>query len=276
MFSRYLSILLAATGVLSAAEFRVCADPNDLPFSNQAQEGFENRLAQIVARDLHAQLTFVWAPQRGAFVRKTLNADLCDAIMGVPAAVDNALVTRPYYGSTYVFVARQDRDLRLTSLLDPRLATLRVGIHRAGEGYTPPAMALAGNGHGASLVSYSLFGAPGEPNPSSLLIAAVVHGDVDVAIVWGPLAGYFSARERTSLAITPVTPDSFEGVPFTYAISVAVQKSNPGLRDRIDSALAHNCSEICALLRQFHIPQIGLAKGESACDSASQPSPSSH
>ncbi len=271
MSSRFLSLLLAAAAVGSAAELRVCADPNDLPFSNQAESGFENRLAQIVARDLGDQVTFVWAPQRGAFLRKTLNADLCDAVMGVPAALDNVLVTKPYYRSTYVFLTRRDQPLQLTSLLDPRLATLRVGIHRAGEGYTPPAMALTGNGHGANLLSYSLFGAPEEPNPSSLLIAAVAHRDVDVAIVWGPLAGYFSARERTPLAVTPVSPDSYQGVPFTYSISAAVQKSNPALRDRIDAALARNCAAIRTLLESYHVPLLEFAKGESACDAESQP-----
>lgn len=276
MSSRFLSLLLAGAAVSCAAELRVCADPNDLPFSNQRAEGFENRLADLLARGLHSRLTFVWLPQRGAFLRKTLNADLCDAVMAVPSTLDNVLVTRPYYRSTYVFLTRQDSKLRPASLLDPRLARLRIGIHRAGEGYTPPAVAFADNGHGASLVSYSLFGPPEEPDPSSRLVAAVYRREVDVAIVWGPLAGFFSARQPAPLAITPVAPDSYRGVPFTYSISVAVQKSNPVLRDAIDSVLAHNCASIHALLDEYHVPQLEFAKGERACDSPSQPSASSH
>jgi mxaJ protein len=132
------------------ASFRVCADPNNLPFSSSDRSGFENKLADIVAADLGKDVSYTWRPQRRAFIRNTLNADQCDAIMGVPAKLDLVTTSQPYYRSTYVFVYRSDHGLdRLNSILDPRLRKLAIGVQLIGDdGYnTPPSHALSEQGN---------------------------------------------------------------------------------------------------------------------------------
>lgn len=279
MYSRFLSAALllwlplpvyaAAGGVL-----RVCADPNNLPFSNQAEEGFENRIAEIVARDLGAKLEYVWWSERKSFLKTSLNENRCDAVMGVPDQLDSVLVTRPYYRSTYVFVSRADRNLNLTSLADPRLSEWKIGIHVVGDDYAPPAQALGHRGLSANFVAYSLFGAYGEPNPPSKIISGVTRGEVDVAIVWGPFAGYFGRRADASLAIAPVTPSTYFAVPFTFAISAAVRKGDVALLQELDEALSRNCQAIRSILTEYGVPR--APEGNPSCDPQPPPSASSH
>ena len=136
----------AATATADPARvLRVCADPNNLPFSNESEEGFENRLAQLIAGELNARVSYTWWAQRRGFVRNTLNEGLCDVVMGVPGSFELTGVTRPYYRSTYVFLYRKDAGLSLRSLDDSVLRTLRIGVQIIGDDYanTPPAHALA-------------------------------------------------------------------------------------------------------------------------------------
>jgi len=142
--------------LLAAQErkLRVCADPNNLPFSNEAGEGIENRLAELLAHDMHAQVEYTWWAERKSFLKNSLGAGLCDVVMGVPPELDTVSATRPYYTSTYVFVERQDRGLKIASLNDPRLQQLRIGIHLVGENYAPPAHLLATRGIARQLVGY--------------------------------------------------------------------------------------------------------------------------
>src|SRR4029079_14190800 len=114
------------------AELRVCADPNNLPFSNARGEGFENKLAEMIARDLDEKLAYVWGAHRRGFSRQTLKAGLCDVVMGMPTGLDMVTSTEPYYRSTYVFVSRADRQLALDSISDPQLRQLKVGVHLIG------------------------------------------------------------------------------------------------------------------------------------------------
>ena len=134
--SRYLTVLCLCLGSLvssAAPLLRVCADPNNLPYSDQQQKGFENELATMIANDLGMQVIYTWFPQRGAFFRKTLDAGKCDVVMGVPAGMTGIDTTQPYYRSGYVFVSRRDRNLNIASLDDPRLHQLRIGIHNLGD-----------------------------------------------------------------------------------------------------------------------------------------------
>src|SRR5579875_3739373 len=134
--SRFAALLMigsAATAFAAPATLRVCSDPNNMPWSNQQQQGFENKLADLIAHDLGMQVSYVWYAQGEKFFRRTLNAGVCDVVMGVPSGFDEASTTRPYYRSTYAFVARRDRDLRIASLDDPRLRTLRIGVHVLGD-----------------------------------------------------------------------------------------------------------------------------------------------
>jgi quinoprotein dehydrogenase-associated probable ABC transporter substrate-binding protein len=243
---------------------RVCADPNNLPYSNQQRQGFENAIADLVARDLGRRVEYVWWPQRRGFVRTTLRANVCDVVIGVPASFDLTLNTRPYYASDYVFVSRQDRHLDVRSFDDPRLRTLSIGVHVVGDDYAnvPPADALAarhiiGNVHG-----YSVYGDYSRPNPPADLIAAVARGDVDIAIAWGPLAGYFAAQSDVPLEITPADHDDTPGL--TFAIAMGVRLGNTRLRRQLDSVIARRQPDIVAVLDRFHVPRIDTASTTSA------------
>jgi quinoprotein dehydrogenase-associated probable ABC transporter substrate-binding protein len=234
----------------------VCADPNNLPMSNRQGEGFENKIAEILAADMNAKLEYTWWSQHRSFASHSLDAGACDVVMGVPASLPGVLPTRPYYRSTYVFVSRRDRNLQITSLADPRLAQLRIGIHVVGDDYAPPASALAHRGITQNVVGFSLFGEYGEANPPRKLIDAVETGNVDLAIVWGPFGGYFSQNAKEPLDITPVKPAAFFGIPFTYDISMAVRTGNDSLRAALDHILESEPAAIQRILTQYDVPLV--------------------
>lgn len=245
---------------------RVCADPNNLPFSNEAREGFENRLAEIIARDVGARLEYTWWSQRkSSFIEKSLDAGRCDVLLGTPANLPSVETTKPYYRSAYVFVSRRDRALRISSLNDPELEKLRIGIQMVGEDYAPPAQLLARRNLLANMVAYSLFGKNNVANPPARIIEAVAHGDVDVAIVWGPFAGFFAKRQSSALDVTPVSPDAYMGIPFAYQIAAAVRTGDHELRAQIDHVLDRECTAIHALLTDYGVPQ--TPKGGPPCES---------
>jgi len=240
----------------------VCADPNNLPFSNRRGEGFENRLAELIAADLGAHVEYTWWAQRRGFVRNTLKAGRCDVVMGVPSGFELALPTRAYYRSTYVMVWRRDAGLALGSLDDPRLRTLRIGVHLIGDDYanTPPAHALATRGMIGNVVGFPIYGDYREPAPPARLIDAVAHGDVDVAIVWGPLAGYFVPREAVALAVAPVTPSiDLPFLPFVYDIAVGVRRGDQALKTEIDDVLERRRADVARLLDAYGVPRVGGA-----------------
>ena len=252
--------VLLAGGLVEGRELRVCADPNNLPFSNARREGFENRIAEILARDLHATLRYTWWAQRRGFLRNTLKAGLCDVVVGLPTSVEMALPTRPYYRSTYVFVSRADRRLRLRSLDDPRLKSLRVGVQIVGDDYasSPPAHALSRRGIVNNVVGYSVYGDYSQENPPARIVEAVARGDVDAALVWGPLAGYFAKRQRVPLVLAPVSPQiDLPYLPFVFDVSVAVRRGNDALRDEIDLVLQRRRTEIDRILAAYGVPGSG-------------------
>jgi quinoprotein dehydrogenase-associated probable ABC transporter substrate-binding protein len=266
MFSRFLSILIfgVAASAQNTTVLRVCADPDKLPFSSQAREGFENRIAELLARELGARLEYTWMAERGAFIKNSLNDDKCDVLIGVPVTLGSVLATTPYYRSTYVFVARQDRALHIKSLYDDRLANLRIGIHAVGNDFAPPAYLLGKRGLFVNLVTFRMYGAAGEPNHPGQILEAVSNGEIDVAVVWGPLAGYFATRQSRPLEVTPVTPSDFPPVPFTFEISAAVRTGNVGLKNRIDRVLERQCRVIQKILSDYHVPQTQ----KPSCDSS--------
>jgi mxaJ protein len=251
-------------GVPSGPALRVCADPNNLPYSNDKAEGFENALAQIVARDLGRRVQYTWWPQRRGFIRTTLRAGVCDVVMGVPTAFDLTRNTHPYYRSTYVFVTRRASGLHLDSIDDPRLQTLSIGVPLPGDDYAnvPPADALVARHVVTNLHGYAITGDYSHPNPPAELIDAVARGDVDVAVAWGPLAGFFAARAATPLEVTPIRPSRDPGMRFD--ISLGVRRNDIKLERRLDEVLARHRPEIDALLARYHVPRVG---GPSAEDS---------
>lgn len=239
---------------------RICADPNNLPFSDAQGRGFENAIARLLAEDLHRPLAYAWWPQRRGFIRNTLKAGKCDVVIGVPAHLDMALTTAPYYRSSYVFVTRRDRHLDLRTLDDPRLRSLSIGVHAVGDDYAnvPPAMALGRRGIVDNLHGYSIYGDYSKAAPSRALIDAVANGDIDVAIAWGPFAGYFSREEKHPLAIEPVEGDGDPALPMTFAMSMAVRKGDTALRRVLDDFITRRHDAIDAVLDRYGIPVVPL------------------
>jgi mxaJ protein len=261
---RRFAILLALALLLGACApqprvLRVCADPNNLPFSNARGEGFENKLAELVARDLGAQVEYTWWAQRRGYVRNTLKAGKCDLWPGVATQVEMVATTRPYYRSSYVFVTRADRNLEIASFDDPKLKALTVGVQMIGDdaSNTPPTHALARRGITGNVRGYMLYGDYAKANPPAEIVSAVDRGDVDVAVVWGPLAGYFAERAAHPLKLAPVTP-TLDGPqwPMAFDISMGVAKDQPRLRQEVDQILERRAPEIARLLAAYHIPRV--------------------
>jgi len=263
-------VLLVAS--CAACEFgageplRVCADPNNLPFTNNRREGFENKIADLLAADLGTHVEYVWWAQRRGFLRNTLNAGTCDVVMGVPSEMETALTTRPYYRSTYVFVTRRARGLHIRSLDDEQLKRLRIGVPMVSDdgSNAPPAHALARRGLAGNLVHYSVFGDYRQDSPPSALIAAVARGEIDVAAAWGPLAGYFAPRQPEPLDITPVTPhQDSRFLPFVFDMSMAVRHGDKERKAVLDGFIERRRAQIDAILAEFHVPRLDRAREES-------------
>lgn len=266
------ALLLPAMGLLllacseSRAEpprtLRVCSDPNNLPFSNEAGEGFENRLAELLAREMGAELRYTWWAQRRGFIRNTLRAGECDLVMGIPTSFELALATEPYYRSTYVFVYREDASFELQSFDDPILRELRIGVQLIGDdgANAPPAHALSNRGIVGNVVGYTVYGDYAQPDPPARIIDAVASGDIDVAIVWGPLAGYFAPRAGVPLEVAPVSPQvDLPFLPFVFDISMGVNRSDPLLREEVESILHRRKADVDAILADYGVPRLDAA-----------------
>ena len=248
----------------STTALRVCADPNNLPFSNKSEEGFENKIADLIAGELKVPVEYTWWAQRRGFFRSTLRSGLCDVVIGVPASFELAATTRPYYRSTYVFVSRRDRGLDIGSFDDPALRELKIGVQLVGDdgANTPPVHALNNRGIVANLKGYTLYGNYVEPNPPARIVDAVARGDVDIGVAWGPLAGYFADKERVPLNVKAVSPQiDLPYLPFVYDISVGVRRGEDELKNKIDEILERRQSDIDAILESYHVPRVQAQGG---------------
>lgn len=252
------ALLLFATPAFASGTLRVCSDPNNLPFSNRERAGFENRIAELIAKDLGMNIAYTWRAQQKHFLRDTLKAGKCDVVMAMPVGTDEIETTAPYYESTYVFVYRSGVK-PLKSLLDPRLRSLRIGVHVIGDDSTPPMEAFAREGIVNNVRGYLIYDDYAKPNPPARLIEAVEKGDVDVAAVWGPLAGYFAKESPVKLNVTPITDtQGFQPLLFHFSIAMGVRKGDDALKRELDAAIAKNKSQIGNILRSYGVP---LVKG---------------
>jgi quinoprotein dehydrogenase-associated probable ABC transporter substrate-binding protein len=249
--------LPAQAGVL-----RVCSDPNNLPFSNRAGQGFENKIAALVARDLVDTVEYTYAVENDHFVAHTLTARKCDVMMGSAAGMDGVATTTPYYASTYVFVSRKADGLTLTSLTDPRLRKLRIGVHLIGDDSTPPNLALGQEGIVNNVKGYMIYGDLAQPNPPARLIEAVEKRDVDVAAVWGPLAGYFAKTSPVPLKVVAITNTArFAPLRFSFPVAMGVRENDTALRDRLNAVIAREAPAIRNILRSYGVPLVELKGG---------------
>jgi mxaJ protein len=240
-------------------DLRVCADPNNLPFSNRAGEGFENKLAEMAAQKLGKSVVYTWWAQRRGFIRHTLKAGDCDLVMGVPAQYDPVETTRPYYRSTYVFISQTARHLQLNAIDDPQLRSLAIGVHLIGDdgNNTPPAHALGQQGIIDNVRGFMIYGDYREPAPPARLIEAVEHGEIDVAAAWGPLAGYAAKQSKVPLTITPIAAgERFAPQQFQFEIAMGVRKGEHALRDRLNDYISQHRDEIIALLQSYGVPLV--------------------
>jgi mxaJ protein len=244
----------------SKTALRVCADPNNLPFSNEKREGFENKIAELLGKEMNLSVEYTWWAQRRGFFRNTLRAGTCDVVIGVPESFELAATTAPYYRSTYVFVSRRDRNLQIKSFDDEALKNLKIGVMMVGDDgtNTPPAHALSNRGITKNVVGYMIYGDYRKPNPPARIVDAVAAGEVDLAIVWGPLAGFFAKKENVPMKIQPVSPQvDLPYLPFVYDISVGVRRGEDELKNQIDAILTSKHNEIEKILDEYGVPRVG-------------------
>ena len=245
---------------------RICGDPDNLPYSNERLEGFENRIAAVVAAELGATPVYAWWPHQRGLVRNTIDAGTCDVIFGVPEGLDFVLWTKPYYRSSYVMAYRNDRGYDLRSLDAPELQRLRIGVHIN----TPPEESLARRGLLDNVSTYSLFFDPrGDRDRPRKLLDDLVAGAVDVAVAWGPLAGYAATTSDAPLELVPLEDET--GVPLSFDISMGVAKGNEALKDRLEAAIDRRQAEILAILEEYGVPLVPAAGGSGAESQNAEP-----
>jgi quinoprotein dehydrogenase-associated probable ABC transporter substrate-binding protein len=248
---------VVAVSAITAAPLRVCADPNNMPFSNQHGDGFENKIATLVAREMNRPLAYFWLPQRRGFVRNSLNAQRCDVVIGVPAQYGLLQPTRTYYRSSYAFVSRRDRHLTIDSFDAPTLKTLTIGIQVSGDDYNnpPAAQELASRQIIQNVRGFTIYGDYSRPDPQREIVDAVADGRVDVAIVWGPLAGYYAQRESAPIDVRPIASKP-NGSPstFTFDIAMGVRRDDLTLRTALDAVIERRGHAMRQILRSYGVP----------------------
>jgi mxaJ protein len=256
-------LLLSGTISCLAQPLVVCADPQNAPFSDRQKTGFDNRIAEVIGADLHRPVRFYWARKGRGFVREVVNKGSCDVLIDIPVGAHGLLITKPLYRSTYVFVTRRSSPA-ITSLDDPNLRRMKIGVQILGDGYAPPARALARRGLSSNIVGYDM------ERDTGSIVSAVRQGKVDTAIVWGPMAGYY-ARRGSSLRLSPVTPAvDPPALPFTFAMAIGVRRSEPALLQQINQAISRDSMRVHQILEAYNIPVLALNAGEGAARSQSQ------
>jgi quinoprotein dehydrogenase-associated probable ABC transporter substrate-binding protein len=240
----------AETGeIVDRSALKVCADPSNLPFSDDKKEGFENKIADLIGTELGLKVEYVWFPQVIGFVRNTLGADRCDLVIGTVAGDDLMQTTIPYYFTTYVMVYRSDKGLALQGPQDPRLATLRLGV----VGGTPPADLLVRYHLMSHTKPYALTVDTRVESPTHQMVQDVVDGAIDVGFLWGPIAGYYRKHDELPLTLAPLKSEP-GAARMEYHIAMGVRANEPEWRRRINRAIVERQEQITAILREYGVP----------------------
>ena len=251
-----------AQTVDTSGPLAVCADPGDLPYSSSRLDGFENRVAALLADDMHRTLRYVWAPQRKNFFSRTLLTGACDVVISVPASLPLSLpaiaTTRPWFTSTYVAVTRAADNRHFAGFDDAWLKSARIGLQLVGNGdaNTPPATALSRRGLTNNITGFSPWDST-EDAPQARIVDAVVHNGIDVALVWGPFGGYFAKRYGSALKVEWLAPDpASPDVAFAFPMAAAVRSGDDALKNALQGALDRNATKIAAILKDDNIPVV--------------------
>jgi quinoprotein dehydrogenase-associated probable ABC transporter substrate-binding protein len=236
--------------LVTRSALRVCADPANLPFSNEAGTGFENKIAELLARDLGVPLHYTWFPQATGFLRNTLAAKRCDLVIGYAAGSDPVQNTNPYYRSAWVLITRQNDVLDgVKELGDPRLQGKRLGVVAG----TPPATLLALNGLIGQAKPYALTVDRRFESPSEDMVRDIASGEIDGGILWGPIGGYFAKLVGKPLAIAPLTRHE-AGVPMTFRITFGIRHGETEWKHRLNDFIAARQGEINRVLLDYGVP----------------------
>jgi quinoprotein dehydrogenase-associated probable ABC transporter substrate-binding protein len=236
--------------LVDRSQLRVCADPGNTPFSNDKGEGFENKIAELFAKQLGVPVTYTWFPQATGFVRNTLGAGVCDLVMGVAQGDELVQNSNHYYRSTYVLVLKPGSPLSdVQSLDDPRLADKRLGVIAG----TPPATVMAMNGMMAKAHPYPLMVDRRFEAPAERMMEDIASGEVDAGVLWGPIGGYYAKKASPALAVTPLTHET-KGPRMSYRITMGMRHNEPEWKRQINELIAKNQNEINAILLSYGVP----------------------
>jgi quinoprotein dehydrogenase-associated probable ABC transporter substrate-binding protein len=238
-----------ASELVDRTKLRVCADPSNLPFSNRAGQGFENKIAELLASKLGLPLTYTWYPRSTGFVRNTLNAGVCDVVINVPKPSSVMQTTNSYYRSSYALVQRADAKTKVTSLDDPALTKQKIGVVAG----TPPVTLLAQQGLLRNLKSYQLVVDTRFDNPGRQMVEDTAAGVIDVGILWGPIAGYWAKQQKVPLEVTPLTGEE-KGLPLDFRMSMGVRRGEQDWKLELNKFLAANSDAIQTILLDYGIP----------------------
>jgi mxaJ protein len=240
----------------TASPLRICADADNLPFSNRAGAGFDDRIVTLIAHDLHREPVYVWTRPRRGFLREQFNKNACDVLLGVPLGMRGVAVTDAYYTSSYAFVTPTRKHLQITSFADEHLNGQRIGLQILEEDLSPPSLPLIRSGHAAQIIGFESFG-----KREGDVVKAVAEGRVGVAIVWGPVAGYFAQMSRVPLTVTPLSREfSFAGIPFTYSIGFGVHRQDESLLRQLNDSIRRVQPKIKQVLAAFSVPTADAVK----------------
>lgn len=240
-------------------EFKVCADPDNMPYSNSKQEGFEDKIAEVLAKELGKKLSYQYAYYRQGFLRNTLNANRCDYVMSTTSDNDSMRTSVPYYRSGYVFVYRKSSGYNITDWNSPDLRKGIIGI----IGQSPPTRPLADNNLMGNARPYRL---QRDLNfPPSQLVDDLAKGDIDVAIVWGPIAGYFVKKSSVPLVMNPIPEYEDKNVKGkeNWNISIGVRNKDKARAEALNKAIVNRQADIDKILDEYGIPHSPVVKGDS-------------